>query len=78
MNGASLKEVDFAEADLTSASFVNCDMTGTLFDNTKLLKADLRTSYNFSIDPASNAIKGAKFSKEEVIGLLSKYDIIIE
>jgi fluoroquinolone resistance protein len=43
-----------------------------------LEKADLRTAYNYSIDPSINKIKKAKFSLPGVVGLLSKYDIEIE
>ncbi|TRX56203.1 pentapeptide repeat-containing protein [Fulvivirga sp. M361] len=74
----SLKEVDFSEANLTNARFLNCDLTGTSFDRTQLGKADFRTSYNFTLDPETNVIKGARFSREGIIGLLSKYNIHIE
>lgn len=72
-----LQEVDFSSADLTNASFTNCDLLSALFDNTILEKADLRDSFNYSFDPEVNYIDKAKFSKESVIGLLSKYDISI-
>jgi uncharacterized protein YjbI with pentapeptide repeats len=73
-----LQDADFAEADLTSALFDNCNLAQAVFDNTTLEKADFRTSYNFFIDPESNRLKKAKFSIEGVVGLLGKYDIIIE
>ena len=74
----NLSEVDFTETDLASAVFDNCDLTGTRFENTILEKADLRTSYSFSIDPELNKIKKAKFSIHGLAGLLDKYDIEIE
>ncbi len=73
-----LHEVDFAEADLTKSSFVTCDLAGSTFDQTILEKADFRTAFNYSIDPDSNKIKKAKFSRESIAGLLDKYDIEIE
>lgn len=73
----NLQEADFAGADLTGATFNNCDLHGALFDNTILEKADLRSSYGFSIDPEMNRIKKARFSLNGVTGLLSKYDIEI-
>ena len=73
-----MQEVDFTECDLTNAVFDNCDLMKSNFDNTILEKADLRTSYNYSIDPEINLIKKAKFSIPGVTGLLDKYDIIIE
>ena len=72
-----LEEVDFAESDLTNAVFAECDLRGAMFDHSKLEKADFRTAINYSIDPESNRIRKAKFSKEGAIGLLAKYDIII-
>ncbi|MBU0473042.1 MAG: pentapeptide repeat-containing protein [Bacteroidetes bacterium] len=74
----TLHEVDFTETNLTNAKFENCDLTRAIFVNTILEKADFSTSYNYSFDPEINRIKKAKFSKMGVIGLLGKYDIIIE
>jgi fluoroquinolone resistance protein len=74
----TLKEVDLAEADLSSTVFTNCDLAGAVFDNTNLEKTDLRTAYNYSIDPGKNKIKKARFSINGVAGLLDKYDIVIE
>ncbi|PCJ98015.1 MAG: hypothetical protein COA50_03540 [Flavobacteriaceae bacterium] len=73
----NLEEVDFVEVDVTEAIFDNCNLNRAIFENTILVKADLRTSYNFSIDPENNRIKKAKFSKEGISGLLEKYDIVI-
>lgn len=73
-----LEEVEFVESDLTNSTFANCDLVGTLFKNTILEKADLRTSYNYSINPETNRIKKAKFSIQGIVGLLDAYDIEIE
>ncbi len=73
-----LHEVDLTECDLAGAVFDTCDFSGATFDHTILEKADLRTAYNYSIDPERNRIKKAKFSLPEVVGLLNKYDIVIE
>lgn len=73
-----LQEIDFSEADLTSALFDNCNLQHATFDSTILEKADLRTSFNFSIDPELNRIKKAKFSLSGITGLLDKYEIEIE
>jgi len=72
-----LKEVDLTECDLTSAVFDHCDLAGATFENTILEKADLRTSFNYSIDPERNRVKKAKFSLQGLPGLLNKYDIEI-
>jgi len=73
-----MHEVDFTDSILTNSSFMNCDLLNAIFENTNLEKADLSTSFNFSIDPEFNRIKKAIFSKEGLIGLLRKYNIIIE
>lgn len=74
----SLQEVDFVESELNNGVFDNCNLLDAVFERSLLEKADFRTAYNYSFDPDINRIKGAKFSKEEVIGLLAKYAIIIK
>lgn len=74
----SMKEVDFEDADLAQSVFNNCDLLDASFVKTNLEKADLRTAYNYSIDPAANKIKKARFSAQGLAGLLAKYDIEIE
>lgn len=75
---SSLQETDFTEADISNSVFDNCDLAMAIFDHTVLEKADLRTSYNYSIDPELNVIKKAKFAVAGIAGLLDKYDIEIE
>lgn len=69
----SLKEADFESTDLTMSVFKNCDLTGTKFIGTTLEKADFRTAQNFTIEPDLNKMKQAKFSTDNLAGLLSKY-----
>jgi uncharacterized protein YjbI with pentapeptide repeats len=73
-----LKEADFTEATLTGAHFEACDLHQATFEQTNLEKADFTTAYNILIDPEKNKMKGAKFSKENVAGLLEKYKISIQ
>lgn len=77
-NACSLKEVDFGEANLSGASITNCDLTNATFDYTNLEKADLRESFNFTIDPENNRIQKAKFTASTLGGLLRKYNLEIE
>ena len=74
----SLNEVDFTESDLSNASFDNCNLLLATFVNAVLEKADLRTAFNYSIDPEINKIKKARFSTNGIAGLLNKYDIVID
>lgn len=73
----TLQEVDFTETDLSACIFSNCDLRGAAFHRTKLEKTDFRTAYNYQLDPEENRVKGAKFSKEGVVGLLGKYRIVV-
>ena len=70
--------MDFTEANITGLTLENCDLSGAIFDHTTLEKADLRTAFNYSIDPENNRIKMAKFSLQGIAGLLHKYNIDIE
>lgn len=77
LKNSKLHEVDFTQCDLTGAVLFNCDLLRATFDNTVLEKADLRMSFNYSIDPTNNRIKKAKFSLQAVAGLLDMYDLEI-
>lgn len=74
----SLEEVDFSYAQLSKASFKKCNLKNATFEHTNLEQADFRTAFHYTLDPAENRIKKAKFSKEGIGGLLKKYQIIIE
>lgn len=73
-----LTQVDFAEADLSQCQFINCDLSGAVFDRTNLEKVDFLTASNFAIDPETNSIKQARFSQQNISGLLVKYNIVIK
>ncbi len=73
-----LQEIDFTNCDLTGAVFDNCNLGLSIFQNTILEKADFITSYNFSIDVENNKMKGVKFSRLNLAGLLDKYNLVLE
>lgn len=73
-----LREIDFSETNLTNVTFDNCDLSQSIFVHSILDKADLRTAYNYSIDPENNRLKKARFSILGISGLLDKYDIVIQ
>ena len=73
-----LHEVDFSGTNLIESAFHNCDLNGSVFSRTILDKADFRTAYNYSIDPENSRVKKAKFSAVGALGLLDKYDLIIQ
>lgn len=71
-------ETDFSEADLNGSVFDNCDLDRASFGGTMLEQADLRTSFNFNIDPEYTRIRGARFSIGGLAGLLRKYELQID
>jgi len=74
---SSLKEVSFSRTNLSQAVFGECDLSGTVFSSTNLTAADMRTAFNYSIDPELNTLKQAQFSLHGIEGLLNKYGIKI-
>lgn len=74
----SLLEVDFTESQLEESLFDTCDLSGAIFDRTELGRADLRTSFNFTINPEINNLRKARFSLTNLPGLLGKYDLQID
>ncbi len=77
-DNCKLIEVDFTETNLTKSIFRNCDLSDALFDSTILVNSDFRTAINFTLDPDKNKLKNAKFSRNNIHGLLTKHQIIIE
>ena len=77
-SNSQFHEADFTECDLSGGIFDECDFLHAHFEKTILEKADLRTSLHYSIHPALNRIKKAKFSLSAITGLLDQYDIEID
>jgi fluoroquinolone resistance protein len=71
-------EVDFTEADLSHASFSGTDLALAQFDATNLENADLRTAFNYNINPSTSNLKKAKFSWPGLMGLLGHLGIEVE
>jgi fluoroquinolone resistance protein len=61
---SDLREANFAQSNLAAAIFENCNLERVLFQKTNLEKANLLTSYGYTLDPEDNKIQGAKFSLE--------------
>lgn len=74
----SMIAVDFMGSDLTEVLFDNCNLRRSIFIDTILNKADFYTSYDFSIDLEKNKAKKTIFSKDNLKGLLEKYDLFIK
>ncbi|OCB74835.1 pentapeptide repeat-containing protein [Flavobacterium crassostreae] len=73
----SMVAVDFMNTDLTEAFFDRCDLYRAEFANATAIKANFRTSYNYTIDPEKTKIKKALFSMDGIKGLLTKHNICV-
>ncbi len=72
-----MTEVDFSESDCSKLCFEGCDLSGAVFDQTNLREADFRKAVGYRINPVNNKVKGAKFLKNGLEGLLDTFDIRI-
>ncbi len=73
-----MHDADLGGCDLSRSAITGCDLSGVIFEGTNLERADLRESYNISLNPEANRIKKAKFSLHALPGLLQKYGIEVE
>lgn len=73
-----LREVSFNECNLTGARFVDCDLDGASFTRCNLEGADFRSARNYTLDPAQNRLKNARFSLPGVLSLLAPLRIRID
>lgn len=70
--------INFTRADLSKATFIDCDFFESVFNNTNLSGVDFTKAKQFSIDPSMNNVKKAKFLIHDLPCLLEKFDLIIE
>lgn len=73
-----LQETDFSQSVLIGAVFAECNLEGAIFESTDLSKANIETSYNYSIDPERNKVKQLTVSGDNLSGFLDKYKMIIK
>ena len=73
-----LHQVDFSETVLKKCTFGHCDFQNATFVRTDLSYTNLVSSFHFTIDPTQNTLKKARFNESGLIGLLKKYDIVVE
>ena len=76
--GCHLDEADLADADLSGAVFDDCQLAGAVFQNTRLAGADFRTATGFVIDPENNVLTGAHFTLAGLLGVVARYQLVVE
>ena len=73
-----IRRCDFNNTDLKGADFRKSDLNNSIFHQANLSKANFSESINYSINPFTNKISKAKFSKPEVYSFLNFLDLDIE
>lgn len=73
-----LHDCDFTETNLSKGRLLECDLMSSTFSRSNLEATDFRNSFNIILDPEQNKLRKAKFSKNALPGLLTKYNLIIE
>ncbi len=76
--GSRIRECHFSHVNLSNADFTDCDLSGTVFHHTELIQANFVTALNFSINPLTNNLKNARFSKETALALLDFFGVVLE
>ena len=64
----NFKKFDFEKSIIVDSNFVRCNLG----------ESNFREAKEYGINAFDNIIKGAKFSRAEVVSLLKYFDIIIE
>ncbi|WP_339630957.1 pentapeptide repeat-containing protein [Bizionia echini] len=77
-NSCMLKQTDFSNTDLSYSTFLKCNLEHASFYNANLSYTDFTTSQNITLNPEFSNLKSARFSSENVLGLLKCYKLIIE
>ncbi len=77
MKKCRAQEVEFSEADLSSANFSGTDLTKSRFHHANLTRANFVDATNYSLDLTTSKITKAKFSLPEALSLLYGLDIVL-
>lgn len=75
--GCRMQGATFVNCDLRKLNFDSCDLQGCSFEDCDLREADLSTAINLDIDPEKNRLAKARFSTQNLAGLLKKHDIVV-
>ncbi|MBI1182728.1 pentapeptide repeat-containing protein [bacterium] len=72
-----LQQADFSEADLSGADFAGSQLQDAVFDHSNLEKSNFAGAIDYQINPVNNKLKGARFSKDGLQGLLTGLGIVV-
>ena len=76
-HGCSIVEATFSNAKVKNSIFHDCNLERTDFGGADITMCDFETSYNFTINPNDTKLRKARFSKDQLEGLVAHLGIII-
>lgn len=75
---SNIVECDFIDSDLSECNFTYSALSGTLFNNSNLTKANFSYATDYDINPMENILKKAIFTIPDATALLKCFDIVIK
>jgi fluoroquinolone resistance protein len=76
--GGRAQGADFTGAQADGVDFDGVDLTDAVFERTRLEGANFRTAFGWRIRPEENRIRGAKFRRDDLAGLVAGWNIDLE
>ena len=76
-DSCTLVQADFSLAELRGVVFKDTDLSGAVFQNSNLTMADFRTAIGYQINPEATILNKARFSKDNLEGLVKHLPIQI-
>ncbi len=73
-----IRDTHFSHVNLSHYDFRDCDLKASLFHHCDLRGANFLGAVNFSINPLTNQLKNARFSRETAMHLLDYLEIILD
>lgn len=75
MVNCRLRNCDFSGSNLKGADFSDSSLDQVIFSRCNLEKADFRTARDFVLNPGDNQMKGARFSSDNLAGLVQHWGL---
>lgn len=72
-----MMEASFADAEVKNSTFAACNLERTDFDGADITQCDFATSYNYTVNPTRTKLRKARFSKDQLEGLVAHLGIVV-
>lgn len=72
---SKFEDCEVEDSDLGESNFRESKFKDSIFNNCNLEKANFLHATGFNINPTTNKLKGARFSKDELFGLVREFGV---